>query len=129
MRKRCRRKISFAMAAVAWGAAAIAQNPATEKENTSEELTFEVASVRPSGGPAEATRDGVTRTSWGTKGGPGTNDPTRWSCTYCDLVGRLPGAYGVKLYQLTYPNWMNSEHYDMSAKVPAGTTKEQFAIM
>ena len=36
--------------------------------------TFEVASVRPSGGPAEATRDGVTRTSWGTKGGPGTND-------------------------------------------------------
>jgi uncharacterized protein (TIGR03435 family) len=109
----------------------MAQNPTTENapENNSGKLTFEVASVKPSGGPARATRDGVPMTSWGTKGGPGTNDPTRWSCTYCDLAGRLPGAYGVKAYQLTYPSWMNSERYDMSAKVPAGTTKAQFAIM
>jgi len=132
MQKRCQRKTSLAIAAVALGAAAIAQNPTAANrapENNSDKLTFEVASVKPSGGPAETTRNGVPLTSWGTKGGPGTSDPTRWSCTYCDLAGRLPGAYGVKAYQLTYPGWMNSERYDMSAKVPAGTTKEQFAIM
>jgi uncharacterized protein (TIGR03435 family) len=126
------RKASLAIAAVAFGAAAMAQNPITENrapENSGDRLTFEVASIKPSGGPAETMRDGVTNTSWGTKGGPGTNDPTRWSCTYCDLASRLAQAYGVKAYQLTYPGWMNSEHYDMSAKVPAGTTKEQFAIM
>jgi uncharacterized protein (TIGR03435 family) len=108
------------------------QNPTTTNrapENNSDQLTFEVATVKPSGGPAETKQNGVTRTSWGTKGGPGTDDPTRWSCTYCDLASRLPQAYGVKAYQLTYPGWMNAEHYDISAKVPAGTTKEQFAIM
>jgi uncharacterized protein (TIGR03435 family) len=132
MQKTCQRKASLAIAAVVLGAAAIAQNPTTANrapENDSDKLTFEVASVKQSGGPAESTRNGVPMTSWGTKGGPGTTDPTRWSCTYCDLAGRLPGAYGVKAYQLTYPGWMNSERYDMSANVPAGTTKEQFAIM
>src|SRR5579872_1747033 len=94
-----------------------------------DKLSFEVATVKLSAGPAVSTVNGRTMTSFGTKGGPGTNDPTRWTCTYCDIANLLPRAYGVQSYQLTFPSWMNSEHYDISANVPAGATREQLQIM
>jgi uncharacterized protein (TIGR03435 family) len=38
-------------------------------------------------------------------------------------------AYGVKTYQLHGPAWLNTERYDIVARVPAGATKEQMAVM
>jgi uncharacterized protein (TIGR03435 family) len=38
-------------------------------------------------------------------------------------------AYDVKNYQVTCPAWLSTERYDIVAKVPPGTTKEQFNMM
>ncbi len=38
-------------------------------------------------------------------------------------------AYDLKTYQVNGPAWMNSERYDILAKVPAGATKEQVGAM
>ena len=38
-------------------------------------------------------------------------------------------AYGVESYQLTIPSSMDNERFDISAKVPEGTTKDQFNLM
>jgi uncharacterized protein (TIGR03435 family) len=41
----------------------------------------------------------------------------------------LMEAYGVRKDQIQGPDWMNSEKYDISAKVPAGTPKQQLPLM
>jgi uncharacterized protein (TIGR03435 family) len=41
----------------------------------------------------------------------------------------LTRAYGVKMYQISGPDWIDSERYDIVAKVPPDTTREQFNIM
>jgi uncharacterized protein (TIGR03435 family) len=38
-------------------------------------------------------------------------------------------AYGVKYYQLSAPGWMDTVRFEISARVPAGATKEQFNLM
>jgi uncharacterized protein (TIGR03435 family) len=83
--------------------------------------TFEVASVKPL--PPAARQGNV-----GVLGGPGTADPTR-------IEYRLPmtflvmTAYKISYFQLSGPDWINSEMYDIVAKVPPGATKEQCALM
>jgi uncharacterized protein (TIGR03435 family) len=41
----------------------------------------------------------------------------------------LVTAYGVKAYQISGPEWMATQRYDVVAKVPAGATKEQVSMM
>ncbi len=41
----------------------------------------------------------------------------------------LMTAYDVKPYQITGPPWLDSERYDIIAKVPAGATKDQVKVM
>ncbi|MES1257383.1 MAG: TIGR03435 family protein [Acidobacteriota bacterium] len=62
-------------------------------------------------------------------GGPGTPDPGRLSFQFVSLRMVLAKAWGVKSYQISGPAWLDSEHFDMTAKVPPGTTKEQFSVM
>jgi uncharacterized protein (TIGR03435 family) len=38
-------------------------------------------------------------------------------------------AYDVQTYQVTAPDWMGTERYDIVAKVPAGATKAQVNVM
>jgi len=38
-------------------------------------------------------------------------------------------AYDVKAYQLSGPDWLNFERYDIVARVPVGATKEQVNLM
>jgi uncharacterized protein (TIGR03435 family) len=65
------------------------------------------------------------------QGGPGTTDPGTFvarNTTIAALAGR---AYGTKFaYQMECKSpWIANELYDVTAKVPAGTSKEQFAAM
>jgi uncharacterized protein (TIGR03435 family) len=83
---------------------------------------FEVASVKsavPSGG----------RVGSSMHGGPGTSDTGRIIFTNVTLMNVLPRAYDVKPYQVTGPDWLSSERYDITATIPPGTTKEQFNLM
>src|ERR1039458_7079844 len=38
-------------------------------------------------------------------------------------------AYAVKGYQINGPKWLDSERFDIVAKIPKGATKEQFQLM
>ena len=86
-------------------------------------LTFEVASVKPSA-PAPEQRFVSTIV-----GGPSTGDPGQFTYTNATLKSLLLMAYKVKDYQVTAPAWLDSERYDVVAKVPPGASKEQFNRM
>jgi uncharacterized protein (TIGR03435 family) len=38
-------------------------------------------------------------------------------------------AYDIQYYQLSGPDWIEGERFDVSAKVPEGATKDQFRLM
>ena len=88
-----------------------------------ESPTFEVASVK----PAEPQPPGMI--SIGMSGGPGTPDPGQLTCTNVSLKNILMKAYAVKGYQLNGPKWLDSDRFDIAAKIPMGATKEQFQQM
>jgi uncharacterized protein (TIGR03435 family) len=83
---------------------------------------FEVASVKPAEPPAAGRRFTPL------DGGPGTKSPTRLTGT-ASMKSLLMRAYGVKNYQISGPAWMETELYDIAAKIPPGATKEQVAVM
>ena len=85
--------------------------------------TFEVASIKPSAPP---TGRGMMV---GGNGGPGTKDPTRINYVNMTLSGLVTLAYDLKRYQYTAPSWMETERFDITAKIPAGATREQFREM
>jgi len=92
---------------------------------TADNLTFEVASVKPSPPP---NPNGMI--FFGPpRGGPGTSDPGQITWTNAALMGILQTAYDVQIFQVTAPDWMNTERYDIVAKVPAGATKAQVNVM
>jgi uncharacterized protein (TIGR03435 family) len=62
-------------------------------------------------------------------GGPGTPDPGQLTYTNVSLKNILMNAYAVKGYQLSGPKWLDSERFDIVAKIPMGATKEQFRLM
>src|SRR5580692_877613 len=82
---------------------------------------FEVASVKPSAPvpPNGGVYFGPPR------GGPGTPDPGLITWSYATLKGLLMAAYDVKNYAVSGPAWLNTERYDIVAKVPAGAAREQ----
>ena len=84
---------------------------------------FDVASVKPAA-PIVGNRIMV-----GMRGGPGSNDPGQISYNNVTVKNLLMNAYGVKGFQISGPGWLDSERYDIVAKVPRGVTKEQFMVM
>lgn len=87
-------------------------------------LEFEVASIKPS--PAPASGVGIVV---GCRGGPGTNDPALYTCQNISLSNLVTMAYRVAYYQLSAPDWATMARFDLRAKVPEGSTKEQLALM
>ena len=90
-------------------------------------LEFEVATIRPSN--LRTNADGRELVPI-VKGGLGTSDPGQISYTGTWLPWLFMTAYGLKdSQQLLTPDWLRSERFDITAKIPAGTTPEQFNIM
>jgi uncharacterized protein (TIGR03435 family) len=44
--------------------------------------------------------------------------------TYLTLKDLISVAYKVKTYQITGPDWLNGQHFDIVANLPEGTTKD-----
>ncbi len=82
---------------------------------------FEVASVR----HVKPDEDRRPRVS----GGPGTSDPETILYLEQPLSRFLALGYGLQFDQIFGPDWIDSERYDVTAKVPLGTTKEQLKLM
>ena len=95
-----------------------------DAKGTDAKLEFEVASIKAS------APMGNGRMMVGSRGGPGTNDPGRVTYFNANLRMLIVNAYGVKFNQITGgPDWVDSERFDVVAKVPEGATKEQVKIM
>jgi uncharacterized protein (TIGR03435 family) len=83
-------------------------------------VEFEVASIRPSGpilSPADAARIGVHI------------DGARVNLASLSLNDLLAAAYKVKLHQISGPEWMASERFDINGKLPAGSNGDQIPQM
>ena len=85
---------------------------------------FEVASIKPS--PPRVPNMPMRV---GSDGGPGSKDPTRWNCENCSLNNLIFLAYGISSYELTAPDWGNGTMFMVEARVPEGTTRDQFKLM
>ncbi len=91
-------------------AAAFAQN--------SPRPEFEVATIRPSAqDPQYAVTAGVHI------------DGAQARCVSLTLKDYIGIAYRVKLYQISGPDWIGSDRFDISATLPAGTPMSEFPEM
>jgi uncharacterized protein (TIGR03435 family) len=63
------------------------------------------------------------------RGGPGSNDPGQISFTSASLKTIIASAYGVKRYQVSGPDWLEAGGYNIVAKLPANTSKQQVRLM
>jgi uncharacterized protein (TIGR03435 family) len=85
-------------------------------------ITFEAASVKP-------FAEGTPIMMSGGLGGPGSDDPGRINCEYTTLKMLLMRAYKVKSDEIFGPGWLESAHFNITAKLPEGATKEQVPVM
>ncbi len=86
-------------------------------------LTFEVAAIKP------AARQAMRRIQGDWGGGPGTPDPGRIRFTDMTLRMLIMRAYGAQSFQVSGPSWMDSQPFDVIAKVPDGATREDAQMM
>ena len=93
---------------------------------------FEVASVKaaaPGSRPVGVPLSGPIAEMMGFSGGPGSKDPGRIDYRAVSLKMLLVKAYQVRAEQISGPEWMATERYDIAAKVPLDTDAEGFRLM
>jgi uncharacterized protein (TIGR03435 family) len=90
------------------------------------ELSFEIASIRPAPSTIDSSHGPVVV---GPKGAPGTEDPGRYSCNYCDVSELVSQAYDVPEYRIFSGNRLPEDRFHIAATMPAETTREQFRVM
>ena len=79
---------------------------------------FEVASIKPS----DPITDGKMRVYMG-------RDPGRVNYKNVSLKDVLQRAYNVRRVQISGPEWLDSDRYDIVGKVPAGVSDDQIPAM
>jgi uncharacterized protein (TIGR03435 family) len=62
-------------------------------------------------------------------GGPGSSDPERITYESTTLENLIRDAYHLQPYQISGPSWLTSEYYTVAAKLPPGTTIDQYRQM
>jgi uncharacterized protein (TIGR03435 family) len=95
---------------------AFGQSPAAQ-------VSFEVASVKPAAAPPSGRGGFIVR------GGPGSSDPVLATFANIDLFSLVAMAYGVRRHQVSAPDWLKTARFDITARVPAQTTEEQYRLM
>ena len=76
-------------------------------------LEFEVASIKPAPPITDSAHIGMRI------------DGSQVYCTAWSLKDYIRIAYRVKDYQVESPDWMSNTRFDISAKLPAGATRDQ----
>lgn len=85
--------------------------------------SFEVATIKPAQ-PMDQAKILAAIQGGGKMPVGATIGSGRAEYLYLDLKSLLTYAYGVKPYQITGPDWMASTRFDIVAKMPEGSTKE-----
>ena len=92
-------------------------------QGSNPKLTFEADSIKP------AAPEAMARMQGSVDGGPGTPDPGRIRFTDVPLRVLIMRAYDVQSFQVSGAAWMDSQRFDVIAKVPEGATREDARIM
>jgi len=82
-------------------------------------ISFEAASVKPS---APGARESIA-------GGPGTSNPGEVHYSGLSIQRMIMRAYGVTANQVSGPEWIASEKFDIVAKLPHGIMPQQIGPM
>lgn len=90
--------------------------------------SFEVATIKPSQ-PLDQAKMAATLRSGGKLPIGATIDAHRAEYLYLDLKSLMTYAYGVRPYQIVGPDWMSTTRFDIEAKMPDGSKKEDAAKM
>jgi len=106
-----------------WAALLVLASGAAFAQTGDSGPAFEVASVK------AAAPQAPGRMMMGRRGGPGTPDPLQVTYTNVNMRFLLQEAYNVKSYQISGPGWLDTERFDISAKIAPGASKEQFQGM
>jgi uncharacterized protein (TIGR03435 family) len=91
-------------------------------------LSFDVATVRPSAPLDMAKLAADMQSGKMPRFGPHV-DTSRADYTYMTLKELIANAYKVKAYQVTGPDWLGSERFDISASMPDGARKDDAPAM
>jgi len=104
--------------------------PCVSRGQAPAKFEFEVASVR-AADPLSQNADpfALARSVATLRGGPGTDDPGRLTIQRMPLRMLLYTAFAVRPDQISGPDWLDSELFDISGKIAPGTTKEQANTM
>lgn len=84
---------------------------------------FEVASIKPAA-PLDPAKIAAGQLHVGM-----TIDGARVDIGFFSLADLIRTAYNVKPYQVTGPDWMSAQRFDMVAKMPEGASKDQVPQM
>jgi len=107
------------MQLIRWGMVAFCAPAALLAQSAPAHLEFEVASVKPAAtlGVMPAVRFGIHI------------DGAQFSCTSYSLKDYIRFAYQVKAYQVLGPEWLGQERFEITAKMPAGATRDNVPEM
>jgi uncharacterized protein (TIGR03435 family) len=89
--------------------------------------TFDVASVRPAAQIDQAKMIADLRA--GKRPQSSSVDGLRVTYTYMSLKELISFAYNVRPYQVSGPDWLVSDRFDIAAKMPEGSTKSDVPAM
>jgi len=89
---------------------------------------FEVATVKPAP-PDRKELPGPVAEAAFSQGGPGTRNPERINYAGVTLKMMLQRAYKLKAAEISGPQWLDSNRYDVVAKIAQGTSEEDFRLM
>jgi uncharacterized protein (TIGR03435 family) len=84
---------------------------------------FDAASIKASPPPEQGRGIRV-----GCDGGPGTKDPGLFTCINTNALNLVTRAYSIENYRVAGLGYTR-DMFDITARVPEGTTKEEFAMM
>jgi len=85
--------------------------------------SFDVASVKP------ATPLGPRGMQANRNGGPGTSDPGMYRCQNCPLTWVIHQAFDLQPFEYAGPDCTTETRFDFTAKIPPGTSKDDFHAM
>src|SRR6476659_5055448 len=118
-----RKKRSMTVCGAAVLCEAVALHAQTPAAAPAAAPAFEVAAIKPAP-PLDAAKIMAGKLHVGM-----TINAARVDIGNLSLADLIRIAYKIKSYQLTGPDWMPAQRFDMQAKMPEGATKEQVPEM
>jgi len=106
--------------------APVAQMPAA-MQSTASALSFDVASVRPAAPMDQATILASLRA--GKRPESLLNEGSRATFTYMSLKELIAYAYKVRVYQVSGPDWLVTDRFDIAARLPDGASRDDAPAM